>query len=54
MRPAGPRHVPDVAGSQVAAARDGVRAPSCADGAGGGAVAEAPDGPARASEGQKE
>lgn len=54
MRPVGPRHVPDVAGSQVAAARDGARAPPCADGAGGGAVAEAPDGPARASEGQKE
>lgn len=54
MRPAGPRHVPDVAGSQVAAARDGARAPPCGDGAGGGAVAEAPDGPVRASEGQKE
>lgn len=54
MRPAGPRHVPDVAGSQVAAARDGARAPPCADGAGGGAVAEAPDGSVRASEGQKE
>lgn len=54
MRSVGPERVPDVGAGRAAAARDGARAPPCADGAGDGAVAEAPDGPARAPEGQKE
>ena len=54
MRPAGPGRVSDVGAGRAAAARDGARAPPCADGAGGGAVAEAPDGSVLASEGQKE